>query len=126
SKLREFYWERKRWKPRNVVRKKDGKKFSFELTLAKKSSEFEILKGDGQSPNAKCLLALLLPGQSHLRRFHLLLDLALFFLINFRSHGFVPLLKGTLPVGGGQLQASGFLVEIAEMLLNRWVSPHVL
>jgi ATP-dependent Clp protease ATP-binding subunit ClpA len=45
SKLRECYWKRKRWKARDVVMKKVGKKLSFDLTLAKKSSEFELLKG---------------------------------------------------------------------------------
>ncbi len=45
SKLRELYWERKQWKPRNLVIRKDGNRFSFDLTLAKKSSEFELVKG---------------------------------------------------------------------------------
>ncbi len=44
-KLRECYWTCKQWKARNIVVKKDGKKVSFDLTLAKKSSEFELVKG---------------------------------------------------------------------------------
>jgi hypothetical protein len=45
SSLRGCYWKRKPWKPRNVVMKKDGKNISFDLTLAKKSSEFVLVKG---------------------------------------------------------------------------------
>ena len=43
--LRECYWKRKPWKSRNVVTTKDGKKLSFDLTLAKKSSEFVLVNG---------------------------------------------------------------------------------
>ena len=42
--LRGCYWTRKPWKSRNVV-VKDGKQFSFDLTLAKKSPEFVLVKG---------------------------------------------------------------------------------
>jgi len=45
NRLRDFHWKRKRWKPRNVVTTKDGKKFSFDLTLAKKSSDLVLVKG---------------------------------------------------------------------------------
>ncbi len=45
SNLKEFHWRRKHWKPHNVVMRQDEKKFSFDLTLAKKSSEFELVKG---------------------------------------------------------------------------------
>jgi Clp amino terminal domain, pathogenicity island component len=45
SNLRGCYWNRKPWKSRNVVTTKDGKKLSFDLTLAKKSSEFVLVKG---------------------------------------------------------------------------------
>ena len=44
-RLRGFFWKRKPWKPRNLVMNKNGKKFSFDLTLAKKSSEFALVKG---------------------------------------------------------------------------------
>jgi hypothetical protein len=45
STLRGCYWKRKPWKSRNVVTTKDGEKVSFDLTLAKKSSEFVLVKG---------------------------------------------------------------------------------
>ncbi len=45
NSLRGFYWKRKRWKPRNVVVQKGETKVSFDLTLAKKSSEFVLVKG---------------------------------------------------------------------------------
>jgi ATP-dependent Clp protease ATP-binding subunit ClpA len=45
SRLKGFFWNRKSWKPRNLVINKNEKKFSFDLTLAKKSSEFALVKG---------------------------------------------------------------------------------
>ena len=45
SHLRECYWKRKPWKSRNVVTTKHGKRLSFDLTLANKSSEFILVKG---------------------------------------------------------------------------------
>jgi hypothetical protein len=45
SRLRGFFWKRKTWKPRNLVIDKNEKRFSFDLTLAKKSSEFALVKG---------------------------------------------------------------------------------
>jgi len=45
DRFRQFHWTRKSWKPRNVVTTKDGKKFSFDVTLARKSPEFTFLTG---------------------------------------------------------------------------------
>jgi hypothetical protein len=45
NRLRDFHWTRKPWKQRNIVTTKDGNKLSFDLTLAKKSSEFVLAKG---------------------------------------------------------------------------------
>lgn len=45
NNLRACYWKRKSWKPRNVITTKEGGKISFDLTLAKKSSGFVLLKG---------------------------------------------------------------------------------
>ena len=40
-----FYWERKLWQARDVVYEKNGKRFSFDTTLAKDSKEFLLVKG---------------------------------------------------------------------------------
>jgi len=40
-----FYWERKLWQARDVVYEKNGKRFSFDPTLAKESEEFLLVKG---------------------------------------------------------------------------------
>jgi ATP-dependent Clp protease ATP-binding subunit ClpA len=45
DRLRKFHWTQKSWKLRNIVTTKDGKKFSFDLTLAKKSPKFTLVKG---------------------------------------------------------------------------------
>ena len=45
TNLRGCYWKRKSWKQRDIVTTRDGSKLSFDLTLAKKSSEFLLVKG---------------------------------------------------------------------------------
>lgn len=48
SRCREYawHWEQKPWKARDIVMKKDGKGFSFDLTLATEdSSKFKLLQG---------------------------------------------------------------------------------
>jgi ClpA/ClpB-like protein len=45
SKEYAWQWEQKPWKARDFVMKKDGKGFSFDLTLAEKSSEFVLVQG---------------------------------------------------------------------------------
>jgi len=47
SRCKEYawHWEQKRWKARDIVIKKDGKGFSFDLALAENSTEFELVKG---------------------------------------------------------------------------------
>jgi len=45
NNLRGCYWKRKPWKQRNVAMTKDRKKVSIDLSLAKKSSEFVLVKG---------------------------------------------------------------------------------
>jgi hypothetical protein len=46
SRLKEqpWYWERKQWQSRDVVFERDGKRFSFDTTLAKDSSKFVLVK----------------------------------------------------------------------------------
>jgi hypothetical protein len=44
SGLKGCHWRRKPWKSRNVVMTKDGKHVSFDLTLAKKSPGFVLVK----------------------------------------------------------------------------------
>ena len=55
----------------------------------------------------------------------LLLDFGEGFGILFGGNSLVPLLYGTLPVAGGEFQAAGFLVEVAEMFLDSGVGTHV-
>lgn len=38
-----FYWERKRWAPRDIVHEKDGLRISFDLSLAKTSERFLLV-----------------------------------------------------------------------------------
>lgn len=47
ARLREhhFVWERRLWQPRDVVYERDGKSFSFDLTLAQDSKKFLLVKG---------------------------------------------------------------------------------
>jgi hypothetical protein len=47
SRCREYpwHWEQKSWKTRDIVIRKDGKGFSFELTLAENPSEFMLVQG---------------------------------------------------------------------------------
>jgi hypothetical protein len=47
SRLKEhpFYWERKLWQARDVVFEKNGKRFSFDISLAKDSEKFILVKG---------------------------------------------------------------------------------
>jgi hypothetical protein len=40
-----FYWERKPWQARDVVYEKNGKRFSFDATLAQDSEKFLLVKG---------------------------------------------------------------------------------
>jgi hypothetical protein len=47
SRCKEYacHWEQKPSKARDIVMKKDGKGFSFDLALAENSTEFELVKG---------------------------------------------------------------------------------
>lgn len=47
QKLKEhpFYWERKRWQVRDVVFERNGKRFSFDSTLAQDAEKFLLVKG---------------------------------------------------------------------------------
>ena len=47
SRCREYawHWEQKPWKTRDIVVRKDGEGFSFELTLAENSPEFMLVQG---------------------------------------------------------------------------------
>ena len=47
SRLKEhpFYWERKLWQARDVVYEKNGKRFSFDTSLAQDSEKFILVKG---------------------------------------------------------------------------------
>ena len=40
-----WHWQKKRWKPRDIVVNKEGKMFSFDLRLARRSSEFAVVRG---------------------------------------------------------------------------------
>jgi hypothetical protein len=40
-----WHWEQKTWKARDIVIKKDGKGFWFDLALAENSTEFTLVKG---------------------------------------------------------------------------------
>jgi hypothetical protein len=40
-----FYWERKLWQARDVVYERNGKRFSFDATLAHDSKKFLLVKG---------------------------------------------------------------------------------
>jgi hypothetical protein len=46
ARLREhhFLWERKLWQPRDVVYERDGKRFSFDVTLAQDAERFALVK----------------------------------------------------------------------------------
>jgi hypothetical protein len=44
-KQQPFYWERKPWQARDVVYEKNGKRFSFDATLAQDSEKFLLVKG---------------------------------------------------------------------------------
>lgn len=47
QKLKEhpFYWERKLWQARDVVYEKNGKRFSFDTTLAQDADKFLLVRG---------------------------------------------------------------------------------
>ena len=47
QKLKEhpFYWERKLWQARDVVYEKNGKRFSFDTTLAQDADKFLLVQG---------------------------------------------------------------------------------
>lgn len=40
-----FFWERKAWKPRDVVYEKNGQRFSFDVALAQDSEKFLLIRG---------------------------------------------------------------------------------
>jgi hypothetical protein len=40
-----FFWERKTWQPRDVVYERNGKRFSFDVSLAQDSERFLLVKG---------------------------------------------------------------------------------
>jgi len=40
-----FYWERRQWRPRDVVYEKNGKRFSFDIGLARDADRFLLVKG---------------------------------------------------------------------------------
>ncbi len=44
-KAHSWHWEKKTWKPRDIVVKKNDKVLSFDLSLVENSSEFELVKG---------------------------------------------------------------------------------
>lgn len=44
-KQHSFFWERKPWQPRDVVFEKNGKRFSFDISLTKDSERFLLVKG---------------------------------------------------------------------------------
>jgi hypothetical protein len=44
-KSENFYWERKLWQARDVVYEKNGKRFSFDTTLAKDEGKFILVAG---------------------------------------------------------------------------------
>jgi Clp amino terminal domain, pathogenicity island component len=44
-KQHSFFWERKPWQPRDVVFEKNGKRFSFDTSLAKDAAKYLLVKG---------------------------------------------------------------------------------
>ena len=44
-KSQNYYWERKLWQTRDVVYEKDGRRFSFDISLAKDQSKFILVTG---------------------------------------------------------------------------------
>src|SRR5438477_12564296 len=60
-------------------------------------------------------------GQLHFGGFQLLLYASHVGLVDLCGYGFVPLRECPFPVSGRQLEASCFLVEIAEMILHRGI-----
>lgn len=44
-KSQPYYWERKLWQMRDVVYERNGKRFSFDTSLAKEESKFVLVKG---------------------------------------------------------------------------------
>src|SRR5437660_1400834 len=50
-KQQPFYWERKLWQARDVVYEKNGKRFSFDLSLAQDSEKFLLVKGGWKKDN---------------------------------------------------------------------------
>src|SRR5271166_371539 len=65
-------------------------------------------------------------GQFHLGGFEVLLYLGYLLGIDFGGDGLVPLFQRALPVRGGELEAAGFLVQVAEVGLNGWVAANLL
>jgi ClpA/ClpB-like protein len=54
-KQHSFFWERKPWQPRDVVFEKNGKRFSFDISLAKDAEKFLLVKGGWKKdPCAVC------------------------------------------------------------------------
>jgi hypothetical protein len=43
--MQPWYWERKLWQARDVVYERNGKRFSFDTSLAKDESKFLLVKG---------------------------------------------------------------------------------
>lgn len=72
------------------------------------------------------LLTFLFFGQLDLRRFELLLDFGLLFLVHLGSNRLVPLLDRALPVRCRQFETAGLLIQVSQVLLHRGVATHVL
>src|SRR5579862_1831781 len=65
-------------------------------------------------------------GELDLGRLEFFLYLRQLVVIDFGRDRLVPLLDGTLPMCRGQLQASGLLIQVAEVLLHRRIGANVL
>ena len=67
-----------------------------------------------------------LPSPISLWRTRASSDFRDFVVVDFRGDGLVPLVDGALPVSGGEFQAPGLLIQVAEMILHRGISANVL
>src|ERR1700733_5326670 len=76
-------------------------------------------------PRTENWLLLLFLRQLHFRRIEFLLHFGLRVRVDFGRNCFAPFFEGALPVRGSELQASGLLIEISEVLLHCGVGTHV-
>ena len=67
------------------------------------------------------LYAAALLGEFHLHAFQFFLGFRDVAGVNIAGQGFVPLVQGVFPMIGGELEAPGLVIEIAEMVLNSGV-----